>query len=344
MKFRALISTLALSAVCVVAGAQEKSNPSPWFIQGGVGASYATGNTGIGSLISPAGQIAVGKYFTPVWGARLAVSGWQGRYGIRNASKNFFYGAATVDGIMNLSQLVRKYPERPVDVSVLLGAGFNRAFHGCSSFMGRAGLQLGLRLNEAFDVNMEATINGVSDRWNRLDDHSFDTYTNLLVGVTYKFGTSFRCATCISEAVKQHINECANKYREKVVEVEKVKIDTVYVEKDAEKVVRGIRTHVLFDLAKTNIREDQMPNVVGVAQYMKENPDAKLAIAGYADKGTGNRTINERLAKERSEAVANCLADKYGIARSRMVVTSMENDEQPFEVNDWNRVVILLAD
>lgn len=341
MKFRTLLATFALAAVCMTAGAQEKAgNPNPWFIQGGLGASYSTGNTGIGSLISPAGQIAVGKYFSPVWGARLAVSGWQGR----STTGSFYYGAATVDGLLNISQAIQKYHERPVDVSLIVGAGFNRAFHGCSSFMGRAGLQMGVRLNEAFDFNVEATLNGVSDRWNRLDDHGFDTYTNLLVGVTYKFGTSFKCATCLPDAVKEHINKCANEYREKIVEVEKLKIDTVYVDKGEAKVVRGIRTHVLFDLAKTTIREDQMVNVVGVAQYMKQNPDAQLAIAGYADKGTGSREINERLAKERAKVVADCLAEKYGIARNRMVVTSMENMEQPFEVNDWNRVVILMAD
>jgi hypothetical protein len=81
MKLKALLGTLALSVACSTAFAQQKGTETPWFVQGGLGASYSTGNTGIGSLISPAGQIAGGKYFSPVWGARLAISGWQGRYG-----------------------------------------------------------------------------------------------------------------------------------------------------------------------------------------------------------------------------------------------------------------------
>ena len=347
MKLKALFCTMALAVVCSLSVAQERGTQSPWFVQGGLGASYSTGNAGIGHLISPAGQIAGGKYFSPVWGARLAIGGWQGRYGESGHSRSFYHGSATIDGLMNVSQLINAYPERPLDISLLLGAGYSRTFgeREEGSLIGRIGIQGGYRLNDAFDVNLEATFNGVSDRWNGLDDHGIDTYTNVLIGLTYKFGTSFKCATCISEAQVEYINECTNQYRQKVVEVEKIKIDTVYVEKpNEEKVVRGIRTHVVFDLAKTNIREDQMVNIVGVAQYLNEHPQAKLTVAGYADKGTGNTAINERLAKERAETVANCLAEKYGIARDRMIVTSMENEEQPFEVNDWNRVVILLAD
>ena len=73
-----------------VASAQEKENP--WFIQGQIGASYSSGDVPFGKLIGPSAQLAVGKYFTHVWGARLAISGWQGRVGEWNTNKaNSFY-------------------------------------------------------------------------------------------------------------------------------------------------------------------------------------------------------------------------------------------------------------
>ena len=64
--------------------------------------------------------------------------------------------------------------------------------------MARLGIQASFRLNKAFDFNVEALANGVSDRWNRRDDHSFDSYYNVLVGITYKFGTGFnlKCPDC----------------------------------------------------------------------------------------------------------------------------------------------------
>ena len=37
-------------------------------------------------------------------------------------------------------------------------------------------------------------------------------------------------------------------------------------------------------------------------------------------------------------------AEKYGISRDRLTVSSMQDKEQPFQTNDWNRVVIIIAD
>ena len=186
MKLKIIITTMALTAVCLDVHAQEKkTNPNPWFVQGQMGASYSTGDADFGKLLAPTGAIAVGKYFSPVWGARLAISGWRGRVGseISKQAHGFYYGAATVDGLMNLSQLIRKYPERLFDLSVIAGIGFNRTYsHSISSFMGRLGLQGALRLNDALDFNIEALANGVSDRWNGRDDHSFDTYFTLSLG------------------------------------------------------------------------------------------------------------------------------------------------------------------
>ncbi len=361
MKLRFIFASMMLAAGCLGIHAQQQenkeSNPNPWFIQGNLGMTYSTGGTGIGKLLSPGGQLAVGKYFSPVWGARLAISGWQGKApGVRSGSDGFFYGAATVDGLMNVSQLIREYHERPIDVSVIAGIGFNRAFHGASSFMGRLGAQMSLRLNEAIDFNVEATANGVSDRWNKRDDHSIDTYFQLGVGVTYKFKTGFRCVTCLSEEPieicysEEELNDIVNEQRQEVRrEVEEViinKTDTVYVEKLVEaEGVSGIHSHVVFGLGRTDIQTSQEMNVDAIAEYLEANPKAKATIAGYADTGTGTKEINLRLAKQRAQVVYDRLVKKYGISPDRLTMTSMEGSEQPFKNNnDWNRVVIMTAE
>ena len=89
----------------------------------------------------------------------------------------FYYGAATVDGLLNLSTLFcGKNPERFFNTRLIAGVGYNQTFdEGASSFMGRLGLQASFRLSKAFDFNVEALANGVSDRWNRKDDHNFDS-------------------------------------------------------------------------------------------------------------------------------------------------------------------------
>lgn len=358
MKLQSFIISLALAAVCGSARAQEQ-NPSPWFIQGQMGASYTTGDTGLGKLIAPSGAISVGKYFSPAWGARLSVSGWRGKSASRigKSAHSFYYGAVTADGLMNISQLVKSYPERLFDVSLIAGIGFNRSFGpGVSTFMGRLGLQGSFRLNEAFDFNIEALANGVSDRWNGRDDHSIDTYFNLGLGITYKFGTGFQCISCISEEytetlyTEEELNRLINEERaaanNKLQQATATKTDTVFLKPDCPpaKVVKGIKSHVAFGLGRSNVSENQIMNVLAIADYMKQFPESKAVVTGYADNATGSHDLNLKLAQKRAEAVAKMLQETYGIDGSRLTIESMKDKEQPFQTNDWNRVVIIVAD
>ena len=105
MKVKVIIAALLLAGAGMSANAQ--STDDNWFLQGQLGASYSLDGTGIGKLISPAGQIAAGKYFNPYVGARLAVSGWRGRAGSGSRpAEGFYYGAATVDGLFNMSSQI----------------------------------------------------------------------------------------------------------------------------------------------------------------------------------------------------------------------------------------------
>lgn len=245
MKFKSIITCLALGAACSLQ-AQDKPKENPWFMQGQLGITYSTGGTGIGRLLSPGGSLSVGKYFSPVWGARVNIGGWVAKTpGVYSGSDSFFYGSATVDGLMNLSQLIRKYPERLFDVSVIAGIGFNRSFNHASSFMGKLGLMGSFRLNDAIDLNVEATANGVGDRWNGRDDHGIDTYFNLGVGLTYKFGRMPKCVSCISEEYPEtmysedDMNELVNRMREAAqADCAETRIDTVLVEKRLSACVR----------------------------------------------------------------------------------------------------------
>ena len=347
---------MAAFMLCMGVGVQaQTSTENNWFIQGQAGASYSLGSTGIGKLISPAGQIAVGKYFTPAVGARLAISGWRGRAGSGSTpASGFYYGAATVDGLFNMSTLFcGKNPERFFNTSLIVGAGYNQTFdEGASSFMARVGLQASFRLNKAFDFNVEALANGVSDRWNRKDDHKFDSYYNVLVGITYKFGTGFnlKCPDC-----KPVVYKNKSSYNETYVKSLNDKINQLQSEIDNHKcpepqpcpeveTVPGVKSHVSFGLAKTNIAEDQLINILAIADYMKQYPQSKAVITGYADKGTGTSKINEELARKRAHVVADELINKYGISANRLVVDSKGSEVQPFSTNDWNRVVIMVAE
>ena len=351
MKLKTLLAALLLSGAAVVANAQTEVNN--WFIQPQVGATYTSGEGSFGKLVSPAGQLSVGKYFSEAVGARLAISGWRGN-GV--GSNGFYYGAATIDGLFNMSSLFAgSNPERFFNASLIAGLGYNQTFgeNKRGNFMGRLGLQGKFRLNEAFDLNLEALANGVGDKWNGLDDHSMDTYFSVLVGVSFKFGTGFNFACPDCEKVYYDNDEC---YDEEYVQSLNNKINDLRAEIDnhkcpepepcpeVTKVKPGMKSHVLFGLAKTNITVDQEMNIKAIADYLKQYPEAKASVMGYAEKGTGNAKINEQLAEKRANVVAEQLKTKYGISADRLTVGSKGDTEQPFSTNDWNRVVIMIAE
>ena len=97
---------------------------------------------------------------------------------------------------------------------------------------------------------------------------------------------------------------------------------------------------VRFSLNSARIRDDEMVNVYNIAQYLKQNPDQSIVIAGYADKDTGTSEYNMGLSKRRAEAVKKALVDKYGISPDRLTIRAEGSSVQPYDVNNWNRIVI----
>ena len=85
-------------------------------------------------------------------------------------------------------------------------------------------------------------------------------------------------------------------------------------------------------------------NILAIADYMKQYPRSKATITGYADKGTGSAKVNAELAKKRARMVADELINRYGISADRLSVDSKGSEVQPFTTNDWNRVVIMIAE
>lgn len=73
---------------------------------------------------------------------------------------------------------------------------------------------------------------------------------------------------------------------------------------------------------------------------MKDNPDQNVAIAGYADKDTGTAAYNMKLSKRRAQAVYDVLTRTYGISPDRLSIVAEGSDKQPYDTNNWNRIVI----
>ena len=85
-----------------------------------------------------------------------------------------------------------------------------------------------------------------------------------------------------------------------------------YVEKLVEKIVEvpakveapavePLRRDVFFKINSFKISNDEQQKVKEIADYMQKNPNSKVVVTGYADAGTGNDRINDRLAAQRAE-------------------------------------------
>lgn len=102
--------------------------------------------------------------------------------------------------------------------------------------------------------------------------------------------------------------------------------------------VKSLESIVTFRQGKTTIDASQLPNVERIATYLKNHADAKVVIKGYASP-EGPLALNNRLAKDRAEAVKNMLVKKYGIAADR-IDASGQGIGDMFSEPDWNRVSI----
>ena len=172
------------------------------------------------------------------------------------------------------------------------------------------------------------------------DSHNFGFLAAPTVKVGFKFGKS-------NKKQLQALAEMRKQMATPRVEIrEVVRVDTVEVVKEVapQKTVRGMTANVLFGLNKTAVAKDQMPGVEAIANYLKKYPEAKATVAGYSDKATGTAAINERLANQRAQSVVKVLKEQYEIDESRLQVTAWGDAEQPFSNNDWNRVVIMIAE
>ena len=101
-------------------------------------------------------------------------------------------------------------------------------------------------------------------------------------------------------------------------------------------------SNVFFRINKWVIDPNQQINVYNSAQFVK-NTGKKIKVVGYADRKTGNPKINIWLGEQRAKSVAKELMTKYDIPSDMIIIEWRGDLEQPFAINNWNRVVIMTA-
>ena len=377
MKLKKTLLTVLMAVGGVTAMAQQTTtetvfNPH-WYIRAQVGGQYTLGEIKFGDLLSPNAQVAAGYNFNSIWGARLSVNAWQSKGGSKIEGNTYKwkwnYVAPTVDGTINLTNLFGGFKaNRLVDLTLFAGIGANIGFNNdeaCDAnrailatygadpandqylrnlwdgskarFVGEVGLDLDFNVCERVAVGLEVSANTLSDKYNSKKAGNSDWNFNGLVGVKVNLGKTTRQQTVRKDV--QVVERIVEKPVEKVVE------KIVYRDRQvaAKAVAEPLRRDIFFTIRATQITSQEMKKVEEIAAYLKANPNARVSITGYADKGTGNATINKNLSVKRANVVAETLKNKFGIAASRITTDAKGDTEQPFSKDEQNRVSICIA-
>ena len=335
------------------------------------GAQYTLGEAKFGDLISPNIQVALGYQFSPVVGVRLQANAWQSMGGwngfyVGNETPHtqtykYKYVAPGLDLTFNLSNLIGGYnPLRVIDFTAFLGGGANIAFDNdevnniakqmnpgqATAYnleylwdgskirpFGRGGLQIGIRLSDAVKLMIEGNANLLSDKYNSKKAENPDWYFNALAGLRINLGKTY------NKVVPPAPVPVPEPIAEPEPEPQPVVEPAPVVEK-----IEPIRRDIFFLINKTNIRDTEAQKVKDIAEYLNKYPKAKVVVTGYADAGTGNDKINDRLAAQRADVVVKALKEQYGIAADRISYDSKGARVQPFAENDMNRVTICIAE
>ena len=377
---KAILSCLMLMAGLSVSAQEQKGTTEyvfepHWYVQIQGGAQYTVGETDFGKLISPNVQAAVGYNFSKAIGARLAINAWQGKggfdkdkfdlttIGIDKQDYKFTYFAPSIDLTFNLSNIIAGFnPNRKFEFGAFIGGGVNfrskcddaanidakwkvkyadvtsaskwtPMYENKSAVLpfAQAGLTADFKVSDKVSIGAEFNANILGDKFNFKNAGNPDSYFNLLLGAKIALGQTY--STKFIPAPEPEI-----KYVEKIVE----KIVEVPAE-PAVTAAEPLRRDIFFQINKTVIRDSEAQKVQDIVAYMNQNPTSKVMITGYADAGTGNDRINDRLAAGRADAVVKALKDA-GIAESRISFDSKGARVQPFEDNDSNRVSICIAE
>ena len=363
-------STMAQASYTDADGNKYEFQPH-WFLDLQGGAQYTVGEAKFDKLLSPNVQVALGRQFKPWLGLRLQANAWQSKGGWNGyvpvgggypftRSYKYNYVAPGLDILFDLTNAIGGYnPKRLVSLAAFLGGGANIGFgneevndiashlQNTDAYLlnyvwdgskvrlfGRGGLQLGFRLSDAIKLKIEGNANILSDKYNSKKSErniKGDWYFNALIGLQINLGKTYNKILPPPPAPEPE--------PQPVVEQEPAPAPA-----PAPVVVEPIRRDVFFLINKTEIRAEEAQKVKDIADYMQKYPKSKVVVTGYADAGTGNDKINDRLAAGRADAVVKSLINDYGIAQDRITYDSKGSRVQPFAENDMNRVTICIAE
>lgn len=323
-----------------------------WFVSAAGGGQVYFGDhdrqASLGDRIAPALDIAVGKWFSPSIGVRLMYSGLsmkgatqsnihstgeevpgKGGSGYWLTKQKFNYFNIHADALFNLSNIICGYNDhRFYNLSVYGGLGLMHVSDAPSKtdISAHFGLFNSFRLCSALDLNLDLRGTLVNDEFDgEVGGRSSEGVLTATIGLTYKFKPrGWDRSKVITRTV--YDNDELNAMREQLnrMSEENARLQEALAQNDKEKaqtIVKQIASSnlIVFPIGKSTLSNQARANIGILAEIIKQGDSSIIyTITGYADAGTGSKEINERLSKERAEAVYNCFVEEFGVDKAQL--------------------------
>ena len=348
-----ILASVALVASLSVANAQKKDFDPYWFLQLQGGVAETIGETAWTNLLSPSGAVSFGYQFSPVFAARLNVNAWQGKGAVMTDVYKYNYVEGAVDLMADLASLFAGYKfDRTINPYIFGGVGANYAFNNdeanalkskfpTTNYLWdgksvspalRAGLGVNIRLSDAVALNLEGNSSFINDHFNSKKGSKADFQIKALAGLTFSFGKAkpAPAPVVVPAPAPAPVREPEPA---PVVKEEPVIVEPAF---------ESLQRNILFIINKWDIRDSEQLKIDEVVEALKEHPDTKVRISGYADKATGTAKRNQFLSQKRSEVVAQAIIDA-GISKDRIITEYFGDTINPFNTPEENRVAVCLV-
>jgi len=345
-----------------------------WFIQFGAGVAtpFVEGKNSKGERehhFTLNYNVGFGKWFSPYMGWRLAFNGGPLHYEMDGMRKMNYVGA-NLDFMWDMFNSVGGVNStRVFSIIPFVGLGGTYTWnyrplgtitgshgpkHSSWTLPVSGGLQLRFRLCKYADFFAEARASFYGDNFNNLAvGRPVDMNVTLNGGFAITIGGRDYKAynPCDYLGYVENLNNQVNELRGALattaaaLATAQAQLPCPEVTEVTETVVEmaPLMATVRFALNSSRIADTEMVNVYNISEWMKANPGQNVAIVGYADKDTGTSAYNMALSKRRAQAVYDVLVNKYGISPDRLSLQAEGSDVQPYDVNNWNRIVIFNA-
>ncbi|WP_297947379.1 OmpA family protein [uncultured Porphyromonas sp.] len=352
-------------------------------IQGGVGMlpfGEANNKAELKDRIYPIAQLGLGQWHEPWFATRVQIGGWNMKgFAIdpatgANQAYNNLFGVAHYDFMFDLVNYFAKYNAKRVFHIVPyvgLGAGYKHHTTTGGAFadvfdankrvkdattndfggLVDAGIIFKFRLGRRVDLNLEAqmvaTKTGmIGTSWTK---QGADLMAFATAGLGFNLGKpEWDVLTPMDWGLVNDLNGQINNLRAENAELSKrpaycpecPEVQPAQTTTEVKTVVSNV---VYFRIASAKIDQNQYINIYNTAKYALDN-NSKIYIVGYADEGTGTSNGNMAISERRAKAVAKALVEKYGVSEDMIEVDFKGDTVQPYETNEWNRVVIMTAE